>query len=268
MKNARNNFEKDFYKLLNNSLFGRTIMNQRKFRDIKLVDESKLMKYVTMPRFDCSKRFDNKLHAVHLNKLVAKLDEPIYLGMTILDMSKIIMYDFYYNYMSKFENKKFLMTDTDLLSYAIVCEDFYKEIEQDLVRFDTSAYDKNHFLYSGKNKKVMGKSKDEMNGLIMYEYCGLRPKLYSYFPLQWLDDQNRELEIKKAKGADRANVKHILRHQHYLNCLKTREDHYEDVTRIQSTNHHIRTVTMNKKVFSFDDDKRYIVDDVNTSRSL
>ncbi|ORP63730.1 hypothetical protein, partial [Vibrio cholerae] len=76
------------------------------------------MKYVSKPRFDCSKKFDNNLHAVHMNKLLVKFNKPIYLGMTILDLSKVLMYDFHYNYMSKFPNKKFLMTDTDSLSYS------------------------------------------------------------------------------------------------------------------------------------------------------
>jgi len=264
-KLAQNDFEKDFYKLLNNSLFGRTIMNQRKFKNIYLVDELKLTKYVSKPHFDCSKKFDNNLHAVHMKKLIVKLDKPIYLGMTILDISKVIMYDFHYNYMSKFKNKKFLMTDTDSLMYSIVTDDFYKEIEPDIDYFDTSAYSKDHFLYSENNKKIMGKFKDELNGCIMYEYCGLRPKLYSYIPLQWLDNHDIKLEIKKAKGADRATIKHLLRHQHYLNCLNTKEDYFENVTRIQSVNHHLKTVNTMKKVLSFHDDKRYILEDgINT----
>src|SRR5204862_2802180 len=137
----------------------------------------------------------------------------------ILDISKVIMYDFHYNYMSKFKRKKFLMTDTDSLAYAIYTQDFYKEILPDLDYFDTSSYNKDHFLYSDKNKKVMGKFKDELNGKIMLEYCGLRPKLYSYVSLKWLEcgdpEEQIESEIKRAKGADRATRDQLLNHSHY-----------------------------------------------------
>ena len=111
----------------------------------------------------------------------------------------------------------------------------------------------------------MGKFKDEMNGEIMYEYCGLRPKLYSYVPLKWLECGDSQLEVKRAKGADKATRDQLLRHQHYLNCLKTGEDHYADVTRIQSSEHHLKTVTTKKKVLSYNDDKRYLLPDrINT----
>lgn len=178
--------------------------------------------------------------------------------------------------MSKFKNKNLLMTDTDSLLYVIITEDFYKEIYPDLTHFDTSGYNKNHFLYSDQNKKVMGKFKDELNGNLMYEFVGLRPKLYSYIPINWHYlsgvpincigyDVRKDLEVKRAKGADRATVKHLLRHSHYLECLRTGKDYSEEVTRITSSDHILKTVTSKKIVLSYNDDKRFILQDgVNT----
>ena len=101
-KEAKSAFEIEFYKLLNNAFYGRTLMNKRKHRDVHLVHESKISKHVAKPRFDFTREFDNQLYAVHLLKLTVKLDSPIYLGMTILDLSKVVMYEFWYGYLSKF----------------------------------------------------------------------------------------------------------------------------------------------------------------------
>src|SRR5436190_11816271 len=111
--NALNDFEKKFYKDLLNSLFGKTIENQRKYNSIKLVLEDKLEKYVSKPAFKDSKKFENGLHAVHLQKLRIVLNKPKYLGMSILDISKVIMFQFHYKYMNKFPNKKLLFTYTE-----------------------------------------------------------------------------------------------------------------------------------------------------------
>jgi hypothetical protein len=252
-QSAKNKFEIQFYKDLCNSLFGKTIENQRKYKDIKLVLEQKLPPLVAKTRFDCAKQFDNGLHAVHLNKLVVKLDKPIYLGMTILDLSKVLMYDFHYNYMCKFTNKKLLFTDTDSLTYSVVTEDFYEDILPDLDNwFDTSGYDKSHKCYSEKNKKVMGKFKDECNGVIVTEFVGLRPKLYSFKT----DDK---LEHKKAKGVDKATIKHELKHDYYVDCLKNKQKLKGEVTRITSENHQLHTKTSSKILLSYDDDKRFIL---------
>src|SRR5436190_19901966 len=227
--NALNDFEKKFYKDLLNSLFGKSIENQRKYSNIKLIHENRLEKYVAKTHFKESKAFENGLHAVHLNKVTVKLDKPKYLGMSILDISKVIMYEFHYNYMSKFPNKKLLFTDTDSLTYEIKTDDFYTEILPDLEYFDTASYPKTHFLYSNKNNKVAGKFKDEVSGQIISEFIGLRPKLYSFVTDNWHYEDDKvqiklEKNTKKAKGADKATKTNILRHQHYRNCLVSKED--------------------------------------------
>lgn len=171
--------------------------------------------------------------------------------------------------MNKFPNKKLLFTDTDSLCYEIITDDFYKEILPDLNYFDTASYPKDHFLYSNKNNKVLGKFKDEVNGQIITEFIGLRPKLYSFITDDWYykDDKGQlklEKHCKKAKGTDKATKNNILRHQHYRNCLISKQDFVAAVTRIKSDHHKLSTKTTNKIVLSFHDNKRILIKDFNT----
>ena len=182
---AKNEFEKHFFKLMNNSVFGKTMENIRKHVNIKLVNNKKqAKKLAAKPNFECSKIFDENLIAIHMKKTCFVYDKPVYLGMCILDMSKTLMYDFHYNYIKKKygEKAKLLSTDTDSLAYEIETEDFYKDISEDMeAKFDISSFPRNH--PSGKpvgvNKKVIGMLKDECGGKIMHEFIGLRAKLYS-----------------------------------------------------------------------------------------
>jgi len=267
--NARNDFEKKFYKDLNNSLFGKTIENQRKYNNNKLIMEDKLEKYVTKPSFKDSNPFENKLHAVHMKNSKIILNKPKNLGMPILDISKVIMFDFHYNYMCKFPNKKLLFTDTDSLTYEIKTSDFYEEIIPDLEYFDTAGYPKEHFLYSSLNNKVVGKFKDEVNGQIIVEFVGLRPKLYSFITDNWYyesDEQQLKLEknTKKSKGTDKSTKTNVLRHQHYRDCLTSKESFVASVTRIKSSHHNLSTITTQKIILSYQDDKRVLINDFNT----
>ena len=267
---AETTFEKKFYKDLNNSLFGKTIENQRKYSNIKLVIGEKLKKLVVSPAFVNSKAFDNELHAVQMMKTSIVLNKPKYLGMSILDISKVIMYDFHYGYMAKFPDKKLLFTDTDSLMYEIKTEDFYKEIAPDVeLHFDTASYPKEHFLYRSVNNKVAGMFKDEASGKIIAEFIGLRPKLYSYVMDSWLNaaDETRvklEKNTKRAKGTDAATRKYILRHEDYRNCLTSREEFVAPVTRIVHKLHCLTTRVSPKVVLSFHDDKRILKDDYHT----
>ena len=166
--------------------------------------------------------------------------------------------------MCKFPNKKLLFTDTDLMCYEIVTDDWYKDILPDLdTWFDTSGYEENHFLYSKVNKKVTGKFSDELGGKIMYEFVGLKAKLYSYITDDWCyenDEVRRTSEKKISKGTDRATIKHVLRHADYITCLFDKVKFTREVTRIVSKNHHLTTATMSKIVLSYDDDKRVMVE--------
>ena len=164
---ATNNFEKDFFKLMNNSVFGKTMENIRNRVDIKLItNEKAAKKLISKPNFYHRTIFTENLIAVHMKKTKVYYNKPIYLGMCILDLSKTLMYDFHYNYIKKKygEGVSLLFTDTDSLAYEIDTEEFYKDINPDVERlFDTSNYPANHEsgIKVGANKKVPGMFKDE-----------------------------------------------------------------------------------------------------------
>ena len=149
---SKNDFEKDFFKLMNNSVFGKTMENIRNRVDIRLVnEESQAKKLVSKPTFERRTIFCKDLAAVHMKQTKIKFDKPIYVGFCILDVSKTLMYDFHYNYIVKKygQKQKLLFTDTDSLAYEIKTEDFYQDISSDVVeKFDTSNYaKKSSFCY-------------------------------------------------------------------------------------------------------------------------
>ena len=146
-------------------------------------NEKQAKKLAAKPNFERCTIFDENFIAIHMKKTCIVCDKPVYLGICILDLSKTLMYDFHYNYIKKKygEKAKLLFTDTDSFAYEIETEDFYKDISEDVeAKFDISNFPKRHPLYSTKNKKVIGKFKDECGGKIMQEFVGLRAKLYSY----------------------------------------------------------------------------------------
>ena len=178
-KHAKNSFEKDFFKLMNNSVFGKTMENLRKRVDVRLVtNEKKLDKLTSKPTFVSSKIFNENLMAVHKIKETLTLNRPAYFGTCILDLSKTLMYDFHYNYIKKKYNDraKLLFTDTDSLTYEIETVDTYKDFWTDKDMFDNSDYPENSPYYCNTNKKIIGKFKDEACGIPITEFVGLSPK--------------------------------------------------------------------------------------------
>ena len=160
---ARNDFEKDFYKLMNNSVFGKTMENIRRHRDIKLVNNRyNYLKTVMRPNFKSGTLLGPDLMGCEMGKVKVVMNKPVYLGQVILDLSKLIMYDFHYDYMlpKNGECIKLCYMDTDSFVYDIDTEDFYKDIAEDVdTRFDTSGYC-DRPLPIGKNKKVIGLMKE------------------------------------------------------------------------------------------------------------
>ena len=196
-KAANNDFEKDVFKLMNNSVFGKTTENIRKHRDVKLVTtDKKRSKLVSEPNYHTINLISEDLSIIEMKKTKVKMNKPIYLGLSILEISKILMYEFWYDYMKpKYDNNvKLCYMDTDSFIMNIKTNDFYEDIASDVEnRFDTSNYVKRP-LPMGKNKKVIGLMKDELGGKIITEFVTLRPKTYSY-----LTDNGKE--DKKAKVA-------------------------------------------------------------------
>ena len=180
---AKNPFEKDFFKLMNNSVFGKTMENLRKKCNIKLVTDLREMeRLAARPTYISHKIFHENLVAVHSKLTKLKLDKPSYVGMTILDLSKTLMYDFQYNYIQKKYpggGAQLLFTDTDSLTYHIKTEDIYHDFLADRELFDNSDYPPNSEFYFSENKKVIGKFKDETAGVPIKEFIGLKSKMYS-----------------------------------------------------------------------------------------
>ena len=257
---SKNEFEKNFFKLMNNSVFGKTMENIRNRVDIKLVNNKKQAeKLSAKPNYKHCNIFSEDLVAIHMKKTKLDFDKPVYLGMCILDLSKTLMYDFHYNYIKKKygDKAKLLLTDTDSLMYEIQTEDFYKDINKDVKdRFDTSDYPFDHpsGILSGINKKVLGMFKDEANGDIIDEFVGLRAKLYSY---KMFEGE----ESKKCKGVKKSVVKKSITHEDYKTCLTTRKEQLRKQNMIRSYKHEIYTEEVNKIALSANDDKRYILED-------
>ena len=203
-KLAKNDFEKDFFKLMNNAVFGKTRENIRKHRDIKSVTTDKRRsKLVLEPNYHTINYISEDLSITEMNKTKVKMNKPIFLGLSILEISKLLIYEFWYDYMKpKYGNNvKLCYMDTDSFIMNIKTEDFYKDIANDIEkRFDTSNYEVNRPLPTGKNKKVIGLMKDELGGKITTEFVTLRPKTYSY-----LTDGCKE--DKKTKGTKKMSNK-------------------------------------------------------------
>ena len=251
---ATNDFEKDFFKLMNDSVFGKTMENTRKHRNIKLVTtEEKYLRTVMKPNFKSGVLFGENLMGCEMGKIKVVMNKLVYLGPAILDLSKIVMYEFHYDYMVpkySLEKLKLCYKDTDSLVYDIKTEDFYEDISDDVpARFDTSGYCPNRPLPVGLNKKVIGLMKDELGGKIMTEFVVLRPKLYSYEVLDGSED-------KKCKGIKKCVVKKTLPFEDYKAWLFSDSTEYRSQLMFRSAKHEVHTIEVNKVALNRDDDKR------------
>ena len=228
-KLAKDDFEKDLFKLMNNAVFGKTMENLRKHRDIKLVTtDKKRNKLGSEPNYHTMNYISEDLSIIEMNKTRVKMNKPIYLGLSILDISKILMYKFWYDYMKpKYGNDvKLYYMDTDSFIMNIKTGDFYKDIANDVEKkFDTSNYEVNRPLPTGKNKKVNGLMEDELGGKIITEFVTLRLKTYSY-----LTDDCKE--DKKAKGTKNCVIKRMIKFNDYKNCFLKDEVIFKITTKV------------------------------------
>ena len=256
---GKNDFEKDFFKLMNNSVFGKTMENIRNRVDVRLVgNREKAQKLIAKPNLKHWVCFDENLIGVHLKRIKLVFNKPVYCGMSILDLSKTLIYDFHYNYIiPKFGKKqKLLFTDTDSLCYEIETDDFFADIADDVEEmFDTSNFEKNHPSgIHGKNKKVPGMMKDEAGGKIIEEFVGLRAKLYSYKMFEGKEE-------KKCKGIKKVVIKKQISFDDYKECLLSKQTQMRKMNVIRSHQHELYSETVNKIALAADDDKRIILDD-------
>ena len=200
-KAAKNDFEKDLFKLMNNSVLRKTMGNIRKHKDIKLVTtDKKRSKLVSEPNYHTINLISEDLSIIEMKTTKVKMNKLIYLGLSILEISKMLMYEFWYDYMKpKYGNDvKLCYMDTDSFIMNIKTNDFYEDITNDVGnRFDTSNYEVNRPLPMGKNKKIIGLMKDELGGKIITEFVTLRPKTYSYLT----DDGKEDKKAKEQRSA-------------------------------------------------------------------
>ena len=258
---AKNDFEKNFFKLMNNSCFGKTMENKRKRVNVKLItDKGLFTKYTSKPTFINCKIINEELVAVHCITEKIKLDKPIYVGFCILDISKTLMYDFHYGYIkNKYDSKaKLLFTDTDSLCYEIQTEDVYQDMYDNKDLFDLSDITDNNpaigEFNDNSNKKVIGKMKPEYVNNIIEEFIGLRSKMYSIK----FDDGK---ECKTAKGIVKSVIKKDIKHDMYRDILESGGKMHSKMSVIRSNKHQLYTLELNKVSLSAYDDKRYILDD-------
>ena len=224
------------------------------------------------------------------------MNKPIYLGLCVLDLSKLLMYDFYYHKLNQiFPNVKLLFTDTDSLCVRIEgCSDVYERIRYATIthydgrispaidEFDLSGYDSKHSIFNGldqeeikklksNNKKIPGKMKDELDGNTLIEFIGLRAKAYAFKQLVEYENYDKDwcegdiLEVKKLKGIQKCVVKENVNFNNYFECLFENRPHYADTTAIRSYKHKMKTIKVRKLAMAPYDDKRYLLEDGVTS---
>ncbi|XP_065654646.1 uncharacterized protein LOC136081272 [Hydra vulgaris] len=260
---ATNDFEKEFFKLMNNSVFGKTMENIENRVNVRLItNRDEAVKLASRPNYESRTIFDENLIAIHMKRIKLMYKKPIYLGMCILDLSETQMYEFHYYYIMKnyVDRAKSLFTDTDSLTYEIKTEDYYYNISKDIEnKFDTSEFNPNHpainnvGLKVGLNKKVIGMFKDETGGEQIEEFVGLRSKLYSY--------KVHGKDNKKCKGVKKNVVKKYITNEDCKNCLLNYVDQVRKMNVIRSHSHEVYTEEINKIALSADDDKRVVLED-------
>ena len=289
---ATNDFEKNFFKLMNNAFFGKTMENVRKRRHVDIVDTTeKLKKLVAQPTFHSATSFREDLTAVERMKKKIVMNKPIYIGFCVLEMSKWLMYDFYYNVLCRIflpDCVKLLFTDTDSLCVSITGYDnIHHKIRNTIIIgedgqhvpaidfFDVSGYPSDHCIFDGmseveinhlkqKNKKVPGKMKDELDGNIIIEFIGLRAKAYAFkkyitYPTEKQKKGDIE-DVKKLKGIQKCVVEKNISFDIYKSSIFDMKTHYAETVTLQSYLHEIRTVAKRKKATGPYDDKRYILE--------
>lgn len=202
--------------------------------------------------------------AVQKIKPVVTLNMPEHVGFGILEISKVIMYEFYYDVLQNMYGDKMqlLFTDTDSLMIEVETEDFYEDMKKmGLDKFDCSSFPKDHRLFSNENRKIAGKMKLEHAGEQIVEFIGLRPKMYSMI----FDSDNCDGAPRcdmRAKGVSHVARKHIT-HEKYYNTLMDFNAPLPvcESFALRSKNHTIQMVRDIKIALAANDDKRYILED-------
>lgn len=268
--NSTSDFEKNFWKLMNNAVFGKSMENVRNRLEVGVYSEDQALKKVCKPNLESWYIMGDNMLQMRFRKTSVLLNKPIYTGATILDLSKIIFYKFIYGYIKpKYGNKaKFCYGDTDSYIIEIKTEDFYKDISGDILDvFDTSDNPKNHPLYTNINKKKPGMIKDESFGSVITEFIGLRAKMYSILSQDMIFNNGKSYRESKGKGVqkilftDEYDVNNRIEHDDYKFILESKSNIIRTNRGIRSYKHKLYSIEVDKLALSAYDDKRYLLDD-------
>lgn len=252
------------------------MQNVRDYRHIDLVaTQQQADRLIADPSYRAHHIFHEDLIAVERYQTKVCLDKPIYTGASVLDLSKLLMYNFHYGFMKKQypgARSTLNFTDTDSLLYSVETEDIHMDMLKHRNEFDLSNFSNNHRIFNrlspeeineikNENKKRVGKMKDEACGEVILEFVGLRAKAYAYLQESW-DDKKKQwtiVENKKLKGIKKNVVKKKLLFEHYKKCLFEGETRYQSMITFRSYLHKIKTIDQVKKALSRYDDKRFIL---------
>ena len=266
--------------------------NVRDHRTMTLTHSHEKLEWAAkQPTYRMHRNIHENLVSIERWKDTVVLDKPIYVGASVLELSKLLMLDFHYGYVKEmYPGRKSVLgfSDTDSLLYKIETDDVYRDMRENTDYFDLSNYPNNHRIFErdvdpftgapdtelinhlkSVNKKRVGKFKDEAGGELILEFVGLRSKAYSFRQESW-NDKKKEwyiAEHKKCKGIKKGVVARKMHFEHYRDVLYTHKSHYEAMVSFRSTNHRIQTIEQVKKALSCYDDKRFILSDGIASRA-
>ena len=235
----------------------------RKHQDVRIaMNECKVKKLVARPQYNEHVIYDENMAAIKFNKTVVHLNKPRYIGMTILDISKLIMYQYHYDYlMPKYPDSKLMFTDTDSFCYWIPTEtNIYDDMYEDKERFDFSNYPVGDVYFNDENNLIPGKMKDEMGGDLILEFVGLRSKMYSILNY---DGKNK----KTAKGIIKQVKNDQITHQDFRNSLFEKKQLLHNGVKIVQNRHKLYTAEVNKVSLSPFNDKKWITRENNVFTS-
>ena len=257
-KKATNDFEKDLFKLMNNSVFGKSIEDKRKHLNVKFAfNKRQAQNLIQKPNFEYFHILNEDVAIMKMLKSHVILDKPIAIGFTVLELSKKYMYSLHYNLFKNHykDNINLIYTDTDSLIYEIKTNKYFEDLGDYFSPImDFSNFDKKHKLYSDKNNKMIGYLKSEYGEKNMNEFVGLKSKLYSIL----YDETSNK---KTAKGLQKTILTKLINHEHYREVILNQKLYSSSMKRIQSKDHNLQTIELTKLIFQPFDDKRFILND-------
>ena len=255
---ATTDFERDYFKLLNNAFFGKTCENIRNRKDIHIVSDPETgAKLHNKPNFQSEVILDENLSTLAMKRCSMKFDKPIYLGAAVLEISKLLMYSFYYNLFQPYygqDNIELLYMDTDAFVLKLKTKDVKSDLSKLKDYFDFSNYPEDHILHDKSKKKIPGFLKDELAGIEMSEFIALRSKMYAF-------KTKEDIETKKLTGINRNVVEKNVKFSDYYDSLFNGKTYHHKVRNLISSKHEIYLKEVDKISLSPFDDKRYILDD-------